>query len=208
MRSTYRLPLPCYKRYLVTAVLLFILGIALGAAAAVYYPEQVQQLLQSVTGQLERLGKDIFTGSRLQGTLILFGHNLRAVALIAALGLALGIYPAFAMAFNGAIIGLFGVVTAAEASLLTFLVGIVPHGILEIPALIIGAGIGLRLGIGPLFAKPHRPFARLGARDTSWQGYKRELTSALIWLGLPVVLLFFAAIIEVNITPLVLAQFR
>ncbi len=208
MLSTYRLLLSRYRRYIIAALMLFTVGIALGIVAAIYYPEQVQQLFQMVVEQLERLGQDIFTGSKLQGTITLFLHNLRAVGLIAALGLALGIYPAFAMVLNGAIIGLVGVVTAHQSSWLTFISGIIPHGILEIPALIIGAAIGLRLGIGPLFAKPRSPFARYDERDSGWRGYRQELKNALVLLGLTVVLLALAAIIEVNITPLILAQFR
>lgn len=208
MHSTYRLPLFRYKRYIVAALVLFVVGIVLGAIAAANYAEQIKELLQLVAGQLEKLGQDIFTGSRLSGTFILFLHNLRAVAMIAVLGLALGIYPTFAMAFNGAIIGIFGVFTAQQTSWLTFMAGILPHGILEIPALIIGAGVGLRLGIGPLFAKPRSPFIRMDEKDRSWRGYRQELISALQVLAFAAVLLFFAAIIEVNITPLVLAKFQ
>lgn len=202
MPATYRKLLTRYRNYTWLASGLFLGGVLLGVLATLYYPETIQQAFQAVGEQLQQLGKDILEGPLGQGILILFWHNLRALLLVAALGLALGVYPGFAMLFNGLIIGVVGVLSARSSSLLVFLAGILPHGIFEIPALIIGAGIGLRLGIGPLVARPRSTFA--ARTDTTWHGYGQELRDGLVLLTFCVILLAIAAVIEVGITPTVI----
>lgn len=191
-----------YRGYLVAATVLFMLGLLLGIAAAVFYPELIQQAFAQVEEQLRSLGEDIFSNQLGQGIGILFLHNLRALGLIAILGLVLGIYPVFAMLLNGLIIGVVGAVAVPATSLAAFLAGIIPHGILEIPAILIGAAVGLRLGLAPLFNRKNSPFA--APRPNAWQGYRREFAAAARVLLICAVLLVFAAVIEVAITPLIM----
>lgn len=205
MFTAYRRLLPRYRNYLLTATLLFAVGLGLGIVAVIYYPEAIEQAFRLIGEQLEQLGKDILESPLGQGILILFWHNLRAVLLVAIIGLALGVYPAFSMLFNGLIIGVVGVLSVQNSSLATFLAGILPHGIFEIPALLLGAAIGLRLGLGPLVARKRSTFASPGL--TTWQGYGQELRDALVMLSLVILLLAVAAAIEVGITPLVIKMF-
>lgn len=205
MFTAYRRLLPRYRNYLLTATLLFAVGLGLGVVAVIYYPEAIEQAFRLIGEQLEQLGKDILESPLGQGILILFWHNLRAVLLVAIIGLALGVYPAFSMLFNGLIIGVVGVLSVQNSSLATFLAGILPHGIFEIPALLLGAAIGLRLGLGPLVARKRSTFASPGL--TTWQGYGQELRDALVMLSLVILLLAVAAAIEVGITPLVIKMF-
>jgi stage II sporulation protein M len=206
MLATYRRLIWRYHHYIWAATALFIVGILLGVLAMTYDPDTIQQIFQSVGEQLQQLGKDILGSPLGQGILILFWHNLRALLLVAALGLALGVYPAFSMLFNGLIIGLVGALSVQSSSLVTFLAGILPHGIFEIPALVLGAAIGLRLGIGPLVARRRSSFAM--TTDTTWHGYGQELTDGGTLLTLAVMLLAIAASIEVGITPLVISWFQ
>jgi len=195
-----------YRGYLAAATLLFVAGILLGVVAAIYYPEVIQQAMSLLEEQLRRLGEDIFQNQLGQGIWILFLHNLRALALIALLGLVLGIYPIFAMLLNGLIIGVVGAVTTSATSLPAFLAGIIPHGILEIPAILIGAAIGLRLGLAPLFKRRSSPFAT--PKPNSWQGYREELAMAFRLLIVCAGLLLVAAGIEVAITPRIMVYLR
>lgn len=196
-----------YRSYLIAATILFAIGILLGVTAAIYYPELIQQAVEQLEEQLRRLGEDIFTSGLSQGIWILFLHNLRALGMIAVFGLVLGIYPAFAMLLNGLIIGVVGVISleTKTTTIIGFLAGIVPHGILEIPALLIGASIGLRLGIAPLFSRKTSRFAT--PKPNAWQGYRQELAAAFKLLVVCAGLLLLAAIIEVAITPLVMGLF-
>ena len=195
-----------YRNYIRVATFLFALGIVLGIIAAIYYPDIIQQALHSVGQQLESLGRDIFAGSLGQGIWILFLHNLRALLLIAGMGLLLGIYPVFAMLVNGLLIGVVAVMTTQSSSLMAFLAGIVPHGIFEIPALLIGAGVGLRLGIGPWRNRKRNPYS-LSQPANAWQGYRYELASGVQVMLICVLLLLVEAVIEVSITPRLITLF-
>ncbi len=194
-----------YRRYLLAAALLFVVGILLGVYAAIYYPELIQQAMAQLQEQLQRLGESIFTSQLGQGIWVLFLHNLRAAVLIALVGVVLGIYPTFTMLLNGLIIGVVGVITVRATSLTAFLAGILPHGIFEIPAIVIGAGIGLRLGLAPLFNRQRSPFAT--PKPNAWQGYRSELANAFKLLIICAGLLLVAAIVEVAITPRLMGLF-
>ena len=178
--------------YLKMAALIFIVGMALGFFGSLLFPGLIAQLFNSVLSMIEDLGREIFQErTPLQGTIKLFMHNLRAVAGSIILGLALGIFPVISMIINGALLGVVMGFGVTHASLLLIAAGVLPHGIIEIPALIIGSGAGLYLGWG-LFNK------RL------WPGYKQAGINASKVLLLCAGLLAVAAVIEVNITPLVM----
>ena len=80
-----------YRSYLIAATVLFVVGILLGITLSIYYPELIQQAVTQIEEQLRRLGQDVFQSKFSQGVWILFLHNLRALGLIAVLGLLLGI---------------------------------------------------------------------------------------------------------------------
>lgn len=179
--------------YLKTAAIIFIGAMALGFFGSLLFPGLTAQLFNSIFEMIEDLGREILQEQPpLQGTVTLFLHNLRAVASSILFGAALGIFPVISMTINGALLGVvlgFGV---ARAGLLIIAAGVLPHGIIEIPALIIGAGAGLYLGWG-VFDKKRR-----------WPGYKQAGINAFKVLLLCAGLLAVAAVIEVNITPLVM----
>jgi len=176
--------------YVKTAALIFLAGIALGFFGSLFFPGLIAQLFESMVSMIEELGRQILIEQTpLQGTITLFLHNFRAVVLLIVLGVIFGIFPTISMLMNGAMLGLvFGLAAAGQASLLAIIVGIVPHGIIEIPALLLGAGTGLYLGWG-VFKK------------NTWPGYKEAIVTAGKVLALCTVMLAAAAIIEVNITP-------
>jgi stage II sporulation protein M len=92
-------------------------------------------------------------------------------------------------------VGVIVYLVARERGLLFILLGLLPHGILELPMVFLSAAIGLRLG--------HQAFSALIGRPTQ---IKREFKEGLMfyfrWI-LP--LLLVAAIIETFITPLILS---
>lgn len=194
-----------YRKYILVATILFVAGIIIGVAASLYYPTLIKEAITLLEQELARLAKDVFTSSPSRGIMTLFLHNVRAVIMVAALGIILGIYPIFAMLLNGLIIGVVGIFSAPYTGLIGFLAGIVPHGIFEIPALLIGAGLGLRLGLAPLFNRRTSPFA--SPRPNAWQGYGNELGGASKILLYCIGLLLIAAVIEVTVTPRVMQLF-
>ncbi|MBT3336718.1 MAG: ABC transporter permease subunit [Anaerolineae bacterium] len=130
----------------------------------------------------------------------IFGHNIRAVLVMFIVGLfSLGVLGELVFAINVGVVG--GVLAVLGAMGLPawtlFLGGVLPHGIFEIPAIIFaGASI---LYFGALLVTPN-PTRTMG---------EVVISVAADWLkifvGVIVPLLALAALIEVNITPHILA---
>lgn len=178
------------KPYIRYAALTVSAGAVLGVLGMFLFPEAVTAAFRSIFSVIEELGRKILQEqSAARGTVTLFVHNMRAVSLMTLLGLALGIYPIVGMLVNGALLGVvFGAAFTGNIPLLTVIVGILPHGIIEIPALVFGAGAGLYLGWAPF-------------NKRVWLGYREGLVDALKVLALCALMLAVAAIIEVNVTP-------
>ena len=84
----------------------------------------------------------------------LFTHNLQVSLVAFALGITLGIGTVWLMFSNGVLLGALAAVFAQAGQLRTFATGVLPHGVLEIPAILIAGGAGLVLAQGILRARP------------------------------------------------------
>lgn len=108
--------------------------------------------------------------------------------------LTLGLFTFAIMVFNGVIIGNIAVVTGMEAGFGIIIALIVPHGIFELPALFIAAGVGFRF--------IHRVGQRIvGSRDALFTKAYLVRTTALVvfaWL-----ILVLAAFVEAYVTFLI-----
>ncbi|MCW3129913.1 MAG: stage II sporulation protein M [Methanophagales archaeon] len=110
---------------------------------------------------------------------VLFLNNSFTCLLDIILGPLIGIFPMFSVFINGGLLGWF----AQEEGPVIFL-AIVPHGIFELPAFLLSAAIGLKLGREVLKSKGERHL-------------KKELRKGLrVFLILILPLLFIAALIE------------
>jgi len=78
------------------------------------------------------------------------------------------------------------------------LAGILPHGVFELPAFLISVALGLKLGYHLIFPLPGH------SRRASLRDIFKEIS---IVLPIIFIFLFLAALIEVFITPAVLAFF-
>jgi len=131
----------------------------------------------------------------------IFSHNIRAVVVMLIFGLlSFGILGMFAYAVNVGVIG--GLMAALQAYGLPagtmFLAGILPHGIFEIPALML-AGTGV-LYFGAVMVTPN-PSKTMG------EVFIHALADWFkIGVGVILPLLFIAALVEVYITPIILLQ--
>lgn len=178
--------------YVKIAGLLLLGGILCGFALTLLLPEVVEGLFALIYESLSELGETIFVEQGgLQGTVTLFWHNFRAAIGMAVMGVAFGLYPLLGITLNGFIVGMVLAISLSQGQLLVFFVGILPHGVFEIPALIIAAGAGLYLGWGP--------------RRKSWSGYRAALRHVVDPLLLASAMLVMAAFIEVGVTPLLLS---
>ena len=130
---------------------------------------------------------------------LLFFYNVRTTVVFLLMGLfSFGTLGLTLFMFNFVLVG--GVLGAAElvgfSPLLTFSVGILPHGIFELTAVIIATAAMLKVG------------AQLVSTDTNKSLGETLLLSLADWfkvfLGLVVPLLAVAAVIEIYITPLLI----
>ncbi len=110
---------------------------------------------------------------------VIFLNNAFTCFLDIILGPLLGVFPLFSVILNGGLIGWF----AQKEGLIVFL-AIVPHGIFEIPAFLLSAAIGLKLGREVLKRKEERHL-----KDELLKGLRAYLILVLL-------LLFIAALIE------------
>ena len=132
----------------------------------------------------------------------IFSNNLRATVFIMAYGLIPFIQlPAMALGVNAMVIGVLGAWYIAQGySIAAFLAALLPHSLLELPALVIAFSVGL-------FVCGHVP-RRIFRRDESalhiWDCLVL-MSRTLLLVLLP--LLAAAAVLEAYVTPLVASLF-
>ncbi|MBD8497207.1 stage II sporulation protein M [Paenibacillus arenosi] len=125
-------------------------------------------------------------------------NNIVAGLIIAASGLLLSVPTIMFLLFNGIMIGFISVLATSFSSVETILAGLLPHGILEIPALLIAGAIGLK----PLVWAAR--FIKLKQR-VDW---KREGTRIGLLLVIMTILLIGASFIEAYVTPSIMEWTR
>jgi uncharacterized membrane protein SpoIIM required for sporulation len=84
----------------------------------------------------------------------LFANNVRVSLFAFALGITAGVGTAWLMFYNGVLLGALGAVFNEAGQGMAFATGILPHGVLEIPAALIGGAAGFVLAEGMLRARP------------------------------------------------------
>jgi uncharacterized membrane protein SpoIIM required for sporulation len=131
---------------------------------------------------------------------MIWGHNLQAVAVILLLGLfTFGVLGALVYLLNMGIIGVvLSLIGAMGGSPMKMgIYGILPHGIFEIPALILSSAAVLYIGIALVTPRSHLTLGEvLIEAIADWMK---------IGLGLVLPLLTIAAVIETWVTPVLLS---
>ena len=166
--------------------------IALSFAGSLLFPEQADGIVEKFTQLLQQSGMASDDGSVVFSALLL--NNLSAMVMATVYGLLPFIrLPALTLGVNGATLGLFaGYYVHQGIPLWKYLVGILPHGIFEIPALILSAALGLYLCRTV-------SDALLKKRTGSVRAALGQCGQILLWWVLPVVAV--AAVIETYVTP-------
>jgi stage II sporulation protein M len=196
------------RRWLISAVLLFLVGIVAGLFTSVAFPDESLRVLQPAMERLREVGQRVTSEpSPFERTSIIFRNNGLALLWMMLLGLFavpfFGLVPAAGVFGNGAmigiIVGLGSRFSPGAASPGAILLATLPHGIIEIPALWIGTAWGMKLGLAWLLpgAAGHR--LRTLGRSALEAGQIFVLVS---------VLLIIAAAIEANVTLAIVQQSR
>ncbi len=159
----------------------------MGVISAWISPQITKHFFQSMSDSYSS-----FAGlSNLNLFLSIFIHNAAIAAGMFLFGIIFGIFPVILIFFNGYSIGLVSYLLIEKVGLRTTLIGLLPHGIFEIPAILLAASLGLRLGIytfNRIFRKTHEDF----------KPFFFSLFYIFIMIVLPI--LFIASFVETFIT--------
>lgn len=127
------------KRLIFISFLIFALSCLLGILTGIYFGDEIQKLLNQYLRKLfESIIKDakspylLFTG--------ILKNNMKVYFIIITLGtLSFGLISALVLFTNGFIVGAIGAISAKHMSIAKTLLLILPHGIFEIAAFLIGS---------------------------------------------------------------------
>jgi uncharacterized membrane protein SpoIIM required for sporulation len=139
-------------------VAVFTFTIALGALAGIWKQSTPGRAVRSgVEPELRRMEnevKQMENEGRINNpdfTAHIISNNLLASIEIVGFGVFLGIFPIFALVINGLVLG-YVYFYYNNLTVLSFFSVILPHGLIELSALMIAITCGLRLGIASLMA--------------------------------------------------------
>jgi len=172
--------------YILLSSLVFVGGAFAGYSFVYNFPEETQQIVEEFK-EFFASGEEM---TQFQIFLFILKNNITKLFMILLLGIFAGIIPLLASFANGMILGIFGCLVTESLSWQFFLAGILPHGIIEIPVLILAVAIGMRIGKVAIW--------RIFGGKTE---IKKELAKALkFYIIILVPLLILAAAIEAFVT--------
>ncbi len=183
------------RPYFIFSLILFFAAVVVGRSpgnAAGFIQEQIRgiaELAQRAQGE---------ANPQLSMFWIIFKNNITAAVITMYMGIAAGVFPLFTMVLNGMVIGfMFGQIAEQGVNVFPLVVkGILPHGIIELPALFLASGFGMLLGVGLLKGV----FGSLFGKKGSWQLFRRSLKGTVPALLVLVAALLLAALIESTVT--------
>lgn len=188
-----------FRKMLLISTALLIVTAAAGWVAALFYPEAVEAILTQFLSTLAQSGVVDETGAI--SALGLMANNWRAFLVTVLYGF-LPFFPlsVLSLAANGLLLGLLGGwYQAGGLPMAAYLAGILPHGVLELSALVLAAACGLTLCRGMsrwVVVDPRRqPLLPL----------MEDLLRVLLLMIFPMTAA--AALIEAYITPVVMSWF-
>lgn len=189
------------KFYFFVSAALFIAGIGFG-----YVSESFRTFLDSQLSALGEIAQELSESENPELTIFLFIFLNNAVkcVLIVFLGLMLGVIPLLFILLNGMVMGYLIFVLQTDqgtASTIEMLVkGILPHGIIEIPVLLLASAYGMKMGAAVL----SELIRAVGRKSNRPNQLRSMLKLSLPLSGFIVISLLVAALIESFITPMVM----
>ncbi|MCQ6563687.1 stage II sporulation protein M [Paenibacillus mendelii] len=190
------------KHYLAFSTIVLLAGMVVGGTNPV--------LDTFIRGQIDGLRQvaetiDSSANPTIGFMVFIFFNNVIKSILVMYLGALFGIIPILFLAVNGMILGYFVSQAAAQGGDVLFTIvvkGLLPHGILEIPAILIACAYGMRFG--------KIIFQGIGAAFGRRPGWGKEVERFIIRtvpiMVLLVVMLLAAAVIESTFTVWLLSK--
>lgn len=180
--------------YTVLSAGLFAIGVLAGMIAILWLPGAAAGVERSIA-EFVQLGHGLGPAGLFAFIVI---NNVVKAAVMMCSGIVFGLIPIFFLVSNGMVLSVVAVLISDEAGALVAVAGLLPHGIIEISAVLLAAAAGLRLGAVAV-ERLRRPGVEL----------KMELAKAwrfFVTLVLPA--LIVAAVIETLATPFLLMMVR
>ena len=205
------------RNYIQFATFLFIGGALLGFIFQQQFEPMVSQLLKELGKIKELLAvKD----SALYTSWFIFQNNFKTALTMLLLGSIIFVLPMITLFLNGLLVGyvLKATALAGVSASKVFIVGILPHGILELPAILIAGGIGIFLGLNVFrwFFGRGKFFSILFSNERSdlqsylekgRETFKKRLKGIMYLIIVLFLTLLIAAFIEGYITPVTIQKF-
>lgn len=129
--------------YIFVIIVIFILSLVNGYFMAIKDPQGSRDAIDQLFSGLS-FARNIPT---FQLFIFIFLNNAVKAFLVILLGFLFGIVPIFFVFTNANLIGLVIAVFGAREGFLRVVLSLLPHGIFEIPAVLIASGYGLWLGV-------------------------------------------------------------
>jgi uncharacterized membrane protein SpoIIM required for sporulation len=159
-------------KYCVLAFAVFVVGGLAGAALTLQDPDfQLQvlgpQMVQTI--QRKQMWTHSIIGMKPVASSRIMTNNISVCFLSYAAGITAGIGTLYMMFFNGLLMGVIGTACALAGMSLSLWSFVAPHGALELPAIFIAGGAGLKIAHGLLFPGmlPRKESLALAGREAT-----------------------------------------
>ncbi|WP_456423832.1 stage II sporulation protein M [Thermococcus sp.] len=163
----------------------FFLGIFLGVLYVKLQPERAGEYVMKLAREIGGLSNDPF-----RNFLRIFTHNSGVALLVLVSGLFFGLGPWLMMLFNGIVVGIVaGFLATNGVPVEKIILGLVPHGIVEIPAFVLAGTAGILW------------YGSIRNAESPAVGFKEGLKRAMKLYGLTLGMLLVSAFIEAYVTP-------
>ncbi len=181
------------RSYLTAITGVFVLSLVAGVVISINSPHIAKNYLE----MFEKSFGWIKTLNPFVVMMIIFLNNALKSLIAIITGVALGFIPLIFVAGNGMLIGMLVNIILKEKGSIFVITALLPHGVIEIPMVLISASIGLRLGHGMYLSIK-------GENNNIKSELKQGLEFYMKWVA---PLLLLAAIIETFVTPLIVFRF-
>ncbi len=184
------------KYFFIFAMFIFMFGIHAGWYDSFQVSSYMEDQLKSLKGISEFINNK--ENPQMWLILVIFINNTIKGVLVIFLGVAFGVIPLIMLSTNGLLLGY---VLSLETNLSVWeliLKGIIPHGIIEIPAIWIACAYGIKLGFLFTMSIIHKLLPRLGVE--AWNDFKKTIQLTKTLAVCLTVCFAIAAVIESTIS--------
>jgi uncharacterized membrane protein SpoIIM required for sporulation len=184
--------------YCITATAIFVAGFLAGALVTLRDPDFKLSILSPemvTTIEQREMWTHRITSSKPQASSAIMTNNISVSFIAYAMGITAGIGTLYMLFFNGLHIGVIGAACLTAGMSLKLWSFIAPHGVLELPAIFIAGGAGLKIARGFLFP------GALPRKESLLQSGKQ---GTILVLGV-IPIMAIAALLEAFVSPTHLA---